>query len=297
VGAVPATTRRVEGLRGDGSATRAFRDRGWRDVEPDVHLRRFGRDGYRGRRDRHGIRDGWPDSQGGTATAAGGTDTLAFTWLAATGTAGASGGTVAFTDALAATGGSASAQGGTDSLAFTWTAASGTGTATGGTVTVSTTSGLTAQGGNATAALAGRTRSPSRSPPRPERQQAAGPSPPRARRGCSPQNGTATATGGTVTPRFTYASSTGTATATGGTVNRVNPSTGGTATASGTSPLLTWRLAVVSGTATAGAGTVTVFTPTFGHLDGGAGLTGVDEGLSGLTGVDESLSGLVGVIG
>jgi hypothetical protein len=53
----------------------------------------------------------------------------------------------------------------------------------------------------------------------------------------------------------------------------------------------------VSGTATAGAGSVTVFTPTFGHLDGGAGLTGVDEGLSGLTGVDESLSGLVGVIG
>jgi hypothetical protein len=207
---------------------RAFSDRGWRHVEPDVHLRRVGRDGYRGWRDRHGIRDGWPDSHGRHRHSSG-RHRHPRVYLA--GRYGHSGrfrgngrvhgrrgryGRFSVRSGrhgqsrvhLDRSGGDGhgygrdghrldhqwphragrnrTAAGGTDALAFTFTAATGTAAGTGGTVTVSSTTGLLAANGTATA-RAGRSHhaSRTRAPPAPP-QQPAGPSiastrPPRQR--------------------------------------------------------------------------------------------------------------------
>lgn len=89
------------------------------------------------------------DASGGTATAGGGSDTLAFTYAPGSGTATAGGSTSTFSDGLAAASGAATAGGGTVGLSFGYAAGGGGATAGGGADTL--TFVLPAAGGTATA--------------------------------------------------------------------------------------------------------------------------------------------------
>jgi len=171
------------------------------------------------------------DASGGTATATGGTYSLAFTWTSASGAA-TTGGTVSLSEGLTAASGVATATGTTPVVTVTLTAASGAATAGGGTVNKieTATNGLaTASGGTDALAFA-----------------------------YTSASGAATASGGTDSFKVTLTAASGTAT-TGGTVvfKPTYLAASGAATGSGTLPVVTFIYGASSGTATAGGGDAT----------------------------------------